>query len=187
MFGAVGVFRRWISTRGGMGGLGGSQNGAGRGEIEKNLRIGTSASVDRQFTEAEILSFAALSGDYNPLHTDAEAARSSRFKQRIVHGALINSVISGVIACHLTGPGTIYLRQTVSFPNPLFFGENMRARVTLKSASLHSPEAVCDLCCFVPAAGNGSEGKVVLEGEAYVGLSRKALRSVRAGMSAKQG
>ncbi|CAB0008482.1 unnamed protein product [Nesidiocoris tenuis] len=77
-----------------------------------SLRCGSSVSVERLVTRDDVESFAKLSGDFNPIHfTD---------KKPIVHGALLNSFLSGVIGTKLPGPGTILSSQNFRYPNPCY-------------------------------------------------------------------
>src|SRR3984893_19548960 len=81
--------------------------------------IGTHATLSRTITEDDILLFALVSGDHNPIHLDAEYAERSLFGKRIAHGFLIGSLISAVLGNDLPGPGKIYLGQTLQFPAPI--------------------------------------------------------------------
>ena len=85
--------------------------------------------VTKTFTEDDVEQFAFLSGDDNPLHTDAEYAEGTRFGEPIVHGALVNSLISAALAQY---PGTvIYLGQDVSFESPVYPGTELTARAKM--------------------------------------------------------
>ena len=77
-----------------------------------DLHIGMHATFAKTITEADIVLFAAVSGDNNALHINEEFAETTQFKGRIAHGMLSASVISAAIAGRLPGPGTIYMRQT---------------------------------------------------------------------------
>lgn len=95
------------------------------------LKIGDTASYVKTITEKDVLAFAELSGDKNPVHLDEEAAQSSIFKTRIAHGALVSSLFSTVIGMDLPGEGTIYLQQSSSFRKPVLFGDTITATVTI--------------------------------------------------------
>lgn len=90
-----------------------------------DIRIGNLASIKKTVTEKEILAFAALSGDVNPIHLDDKYARQTRFKERIAHGMLVASYISTVIGTILPGKDTIYLSQTVQFKAPVRIGDTL--------------------------------------------------------------
>src|SRR5690554_3586665 len=86
------------------------------------LEQGQSATVERHISEQDILMFAAVSGDNNPVHLDREYAAASRFKERIAHGMLSGALISAAIALELPGPGSVYLDQQLSFLRPVKIG-----------------------------------------------------------------
>lgn len=96
------------------------------------LRIGQSCEFKRVFTSEEVLRFAELSLDTNPLHTDAEFARFSKFGQLIVPGFLTASMFSAIIGTKFPGFGSIYLNQNMSFLRPVFPGMEVTAIVSVK-------------------------------------------------------
>jgi 3-hydroxybutyryl-CoA dehydratase len=128
-----------------------------------DLAVGQSASLAKTITEADILMFAAVSMDTNPVHLDAEAAANSMFKERIAHGMLSAGLISAVLGTRLPGPGTIYLGQTLRFRAPVKIGATVTATATVKSLDPDKKRAVLDTVCTVG-------GKPVIEGEATVML-----------------
>ncbi|MCF7981672.1 MAG: MaoC family dehydratase, partial [Pseudomonadales bacterium] len=73
------------------------------------LNIGDKASTERTLIEKDLVLFAAVSGDVNPIHLDADYAAKTSFKQRIAHGAWSASLISATLATIMPGPGTVYL------------------------------------------------------------------------------
>lgn len=125
----------------------------------EDLRVGMTAAVARTVGEADILMFAGLSGDTNPVHLDAEFAASTMFESRIAHGMLSASFISTVFGTRLPGPGCIYLSQTLKFKAPVRIGDTVVARVTLTELKPERRRAVFSTVCSV----GGTE---VLTGEA---------------------
>ena len=89
------------------------------------ITIGQKASYSKTLTEDDLVLFAAVSGDVNPVHLDAEFAANSQFQERIGHGAWTGSVISAAIALELPGPGSIYLGQNLSFRIPVKLGDTI--------------------------------------------------------------
>ena len=85
----------------------------------EELSVGQSAVYARTVTEADILMFAGVSGDYNPVHINEELAASTMFGGRIAHGMLSAGFISTVLGTKLPGPGAIYLAQTLKFKAPV--------------------------------------------------------------------
>ncbi len=125
------------------------------------LSVGMSASVGRTVSEADILMFAGVSGDTNPVHVDGEFAASSMFGQRIAHGMLSAAYISTVFGTKLPGPGCIYLSQSLKFKAPVKIGDTVLATVTVKELNAEKRKALFDTVCTVA-------GKVVLEGQAEI-------------------
>jgi 3-hydroxybutyryl-CoA dehydratase len=92
------------------------------------FRVGDTTTFSKTITEADILLFAAVSGDYYPLHVDAEYAKTTRFGQRAAHGMLTASLLSTVNGLMLQKPGGIYVEQSVRFRRPVFIGDTLTAR-----------------------------------------------------------
>ena len=98
------------------------------------IKIGESAEMKRSFSAQDVSTFAQLSGDYNPLHFDAEFARNSLFKDRIVHGVLVSSLLSKLAGTVMPGAGSIYMSQEIRFLKPVYIDQAVVARVVLKEA-----------------------------------------------------
>ena len=130
-----------------------------------DLSVGQTASLGKTITEADILMFAAVSTDTNPVHIDAEAAKGSMFKERIAHGMLSAGLISAVLGTRLPGPGTIYLGQTLRFRAPVRIGDTVTATVEITALDRDKQRATLKTTCSVA-------GKPVIEGEAQVQLPR---------------
>lgn len=125
----------------------------------EDLQIGMSASVSRTISEADILMFAGVSGDTNPVHLDQEFAASTMFGGRIAHGMLSAGLISAVFGTRLPGPGSIYLSQNLKFKAPVKIGDTVVARVSVKELKAEKRRAVFSTVCTVGST-------VVLDGEA---------------------
>lgn len=87
----------------------------------------TYASQGRTITEADVAAFAGLSGDFNPLHTDAEFAASTPFGQRIAHGMLTVIISTGMSNWTGIFAGTTIalLEQNIKYPMPVMFGDTV--------------------------------------------------------------
>ncbi|NMT63760.1 MaoC/PaaZ C-terminal domain-containing protein [Marinobacter orientalis] len=83
------------------------------------LQEGDSATYVKTLTEAELVLFAAVSGDVNPVHLDAAFAADSSYQVRIAHGMWSGSLISAALATVMPGPGTVYLEQSLTFRQPV--------------------------------------------------------------------
>lgn len=127
------------------------------------LQIGMSASLSRTVSEADILMFAGVSGDTNPVHLDAEFAASTMFGERIAHGMLSAGLISAVFGTKLPGPGCIYLSQSLKFKAPVKVGQTVVAKVTVKELKAEKRRAVFSTVCTCGST-------VVLDGEAEIML-----------------
>ncbi|MCC8397372.1 MaoC family dehydratase [Paraburkholderia sp. MMS20-SJTR3] len=127
----------------------------------EDLRMGMSASFAKTITEADIVLFAAASGDNNAVHINEEFAQTTQFKGRIAHGMLSASVISAAIAGRLPGPGTVYLGQNLRFKAPVRPGDTVHATVTVKEIFAEKRRVSLTTVCTVA-------GKVVIEGDALV-------------------
>ena len=131
------------------------------GYFLEDLEPGMSKVFAKTVTEADLLLFAGVSGDTNPLHLDEEFARETMFEGRIAHGMLTASLISTVIGTRLPGPGCIYLSQSLKFKAPVRIGDTVAARATVveimperKRVRLHTTCSVGDT--------------VVMDGEALI-------------------
>ena len=96
-----------------------------------DIKIGDGASFAKTITEADVMLYAGLSGDFNPIHIDAEYARESLFKERVAHGMLVSGLISAVLGTRLPGPNSIYLGQDLKFTAPVKIGDTVTAVVTV--------------------------------------------------------
>ncbi|XP_037500722.1 hydroxyacyl-thioester dehydratase type 2, mitochondrial [Rhipicephalus sanguineus] len=121
------------------------------------LSVGDTASMERTFTRSDVEEFAALTGDCNPIHLDVAYAQSKILPACVVHGALINGLVSAVIGTKLPGPGCVVVHQVLEFPKPLLVGEPVCAHVEVKSIRKSIVE-----CTYQCKAG---PDRVVMHGE----------------------
>ncbi|GBD08536.1 (R)-specific enoyl-CoA hydratase [Candidatus Thermoflexus japonica] len=126
------------------------------------IRVGSTASWTKTITRADVETFAALTGDDNPLHLDEEFARNTRFGRPVVHGMLVAGLISAVLGRMLPGPGTIYLRQTLEFRRPVYPGDTITAVVEVMDVREDKPVVTLATRCF------NQSGEEVVRGEATV-------------------
>ena len=132
----------------------------------EDLAVGQSGVYARTVTEADILAFAGVTGDFNPVHVNEELAAASMFGGRIAHGMLSAGFISTVFGTKFPGPGSIYLSQTLKFKAPVKIGDTVVARCTIKELVPEKRKAKFDTVCTV-------KGKVVLEGEAEIMVPKR--------------
>ncbi|TDE12727.1 MaoC family dehydratase [Dyadobacter psychrotolerans] len=86
-----------------------------------------------KFTQDEVVRFAELTGDNNPLHLDAEYAATTNFKRPIIHGMLGATVFTKVLGTQFPGFGSIYLKQSLEFLRPMFVETDYKAVFTIKT------------------------------------------------------
>ncbi len=127
------------------------------GYFIEDLSVGMNALYAKTITETDIVIFAGISGDNNPLHLNEEFARESMFKGRIAHGMLTAVFISTVLGTKLPGPGCIYLNQEVKFLAPVRPGDTVQTEVTITDVNLEKCRAVAKSVCTVA-------GEPVVEG-----------------------
>ena len=128
----------------------------------KDLAVGQKASAAKTLTESDVYLFAGVTGDLNPLHVNAEYARGTRFQRRIVHGMLTASLVSAVQATQLPGPGNLYIRQTLEFRAPVFFGDTITATVEVVAVDVERNRVRLRTDC------HNQDGVLVLTGESEV-------------------
>lgn len=127
----------------------------------EDLEIGMEASFQKIVTEADIIAYAEVSGDKNPVHLDAEYAARTPFKTCIAHGMLTASYISAVFGMEMPGPGAVYVSQTLNFKAPVRIGDVVTAKVRVLELYEGKRRARFESVCLV-------NGKPVLEGEAVL-------------------
>ncbi len=135
----------------------------------EDMKLGMRATFSKTITEADIVLFAAVSGDNNAVHINEEYAATTRFSGRIAHGFLTASVISAAVANRLPGPGTIYLSQQLHFRAPVRPGQTVHASVTVSAIDLERRRVTLQTVCCVGDT-------VVIDGEALVMTTSSAKR-----------
>lgn len=133
----------------------------GQGYFLEDLKVGMSASYAKTVTEADVVLFAGISGDTNPVHLNEEFAKETMFQGRIAHGMLSASFISTVLGTKLPGPGAIYLSQNLKFKAPVRAGDTVSATATITDIVTEKKRVVMQTTCSV-------RNQIVLEGEAVV-------------------
>jgi acyl dehydratase len=126
------------------------------------FKVGDSAEITKTIEQSDIDAFASVTGDRNPVHVDEEFAKTTRFGKRIAHGMLTASLISAVLANKMPGEGSVYLGQTLQFVAPVFPGDDITARVTVKEIREDKPIVKLETVCM------NQRGEVVIRGEATV-------------------
>ena len=131
------------------------------GYFLEDLSVGTTASFAKTVTDADIVLYAGVSGDTNPVHIDEDYAAGTQFKGRIAHGMLTASFISAVLGSIMPGPGAVYLSQTLRFKAPVRPGQTVRAQARVTAIDPQRKRVTLETTCTVA-------GATVVEGEALV-------------------
>jgi 3-hydroxybutyryl-CoA dehydratase len=130
------------------------------------IKVGTVAEKSLLVTDELVRSFAALSGDFNPVHLDAGYASSTVFGHRIAHGIISAALISTLLGTILPGEGTIYLSQTLNFRKPVFIDEVITAKAEVMDKNNRSKKIRLITTVYK------ADGQIALSGEAWVMCTR---------------
>jgi 3-oxoacyl-[acyl-carrier protein] reductase len=128
----------------------------------ETFQVGYEASIERTITEADILAFAELSGDRNPMHLDAAFARRTPYGRPIAHGMLTAAFISAVVGMLLPGPGALWTGVSLRFVLPAYAGDVLRVSLRVRHRSEGTRTLVLDVTV------TGRDGDVLIDGEATV-------------------
>ena len=132
----------------------------------EDLSVGMTSIFAKTVTEADIVMFAGVSGDTNPVHINQLFAEGTMFKGRIAHGMLSASFISTVVGTRLPGPGCIYINQSLRFRAPVKAGDTVVARATVKEILPERRRVVLTTVCSVGET-------VVIDGEALMKVNSR--------------
>ena len=129
-------------------------------------------SPGRTITEADLVNFSGVSGDFNPIHSDAEFARGTPFGQRIAHGALVFSIATGLTGRLgvIEGTAIAFLSMTWKFRKPVFIGDTIRVKMKATKKRAVGPEAGM---IFTDISIVNQKDEVVQSGEWTVMVKRK--------------
>lgn len=127
------------------------------------LTIGKTAEFSKTITDADVMEFAEVTGDFNPVHVDEAAAAKTRFGGRIAHGMLSAGLVSAAIGNRLPGAGSIYLGQTLRFTLPVRIDDTITATITVTEILSKRRVKLSTIC-------TNQNGEKVLDGEATVML-----------------
>ena len=126
------------------------------------LTVGQATTTERTVTDGDVVAYAGITGDDNPVHLDEEVAARSRFGGRIAHGMLSAGFISAAIGTRLPGPGSIYLGQTLKFTAPVRIGDTVTTRIEVLELVPEKRRVKLVTRCV------NQKGEMVIDGEALV-------------------
>ncbi len=127
----------------------------------EDLSVGLTETLRKTIDASDVVGFAAVTGDRNPIHLSEHFAAKTPFGTRIAHGLYTASLISAVLGTRLPGPGAIYISQTLNFRAPVRIGDTVEVKVTVAELMPEKFRARLTCTCAV-------DGETVLDGEAWV-------------------
>ena len=140
----------------------------------EDLKVGMREGLLKTVMNDDVIGFATLTGDHNPIHLSDHYARKTKFGERIAHGLYTASLIAAVLGMRLPGPGAVYLSQTLNFRAPVKIGDVVDVSVEIVEMT-DQGRRVRFLCeCRV-------DGAVVLDGEAIVSVPARRAAPKAAG------
>lgn len=101
----------------------------------EEIDIGDSSTFSRSCSKEDVANFALLSGDFNPLHTDAVYASTTEFGAPLVHGMLIASLISRFVGMYIPGKRCLLLKNEIQFKKPVFINDEIIVTGNVESKS----------------------------------------------------
>jgi len=133
----------------------------------EDLSVGMAETLTKTVASHDVVGFAELTGDRNPIHLSEHFAAKTAFGGRIAHGLYTASLISAVLGTRLPGPGAVYVSQTLNFRAPVRIGDTVEVTVTVAELDPQRQRARLACTCRVGEA-------VVLDGEALVKVPSQA-------------
>ncbi len=127
----------------------------------EDLSVGMTERLTKTVASSDVVGFAQLTGDRNPIHLSEHFAAKTTFRTRVAHGLYTASLISAVLGTRLPGPGAVYISQTLNFRAPVRIGDTVVVTVTVAELIQEKSRARLSCLCEV-------EGEPVLDGEALV-------------------
>ena len=138
----------------------------------EDLSVGMTEKLSKTVAASDVVGFAEVTGDRNPIHLSEHFAAKTPFGTRIAHGLYTASLISAVLGSRLPGPGAVYVSQTLNFRAPVKIGDTVEVRVAVAELILDRHRARLTCTCTV-------DGEVVLDGEALVKVPSRVDRDPR--------
>jgi 3-hydroxybutyryl-CoA dehydratase len=132
----------------------------------EDLSVGMTETLSKTIASSDVVGFAEVTGDRNPIHLSEHFAAKTPFGTRIAHGLYTASLISAVLGTRLPGPGAIYISQTLNFRAPVKIGDTVQVKVSV--AELLPEKFRARLACHCAV-----DGDTVLDGEAWVKVPSK--------------
>ena len=135
----------------------------------EDLSVGMTERLSKTVASSDVVGFAEVTGDRNPIHLSEHFAAKTTFGRRIAHGLYTASLISAVLGTRLPGPGAVYVSQTLNFRAPVRIGDTVE--VTVVVAELFPERLRARLTCICRVKND-----IVLDGEALVKVPSQAVK-----------
>ncbi|GEP09475.1 3-hydroxybutyryl-CoA dehydratase [Methylobacterium gnaphalii] len=132
----------------------------------EDLTLGLTETLKKEISSSDVVGFAEITGDRNPIHLSEHFAARTPFGTRIAHGLYTAGLISAVLGTRLPGPGAVYISQTLNFRAPVRIGDTVEVIVEVAELIPERRRARLSCTCKV-----GDE--VVLDGEALVKVPKR--------------
>ena len=132
----------------------------------EDLSVGLTETLRKTIDSSDVVGFAEVTGDRNPIHLSEHFAARTPFGTRIAHGLYTASLISAVLGTRLPGPGAVYISQTLNFRAPVKIGDTVEVKVTVA-------EMQPDMRRARQTNTSRDDGEAVLDGEAWVKVPAK--------------
>ena len=127
------------------------------GKTINQIKVGDQAFQEVVIEEEKVETFGRITNDYNPAHFDANYASKTMFKKRISHGMYVGSLFSKVFGMDLPGEGAIYVGQNLRFKRPVYFGDTIKAVVTVREVNIERNRVYFDCIAY-----NQNDEKVIV-------------------------
>lgn len=126
-----------------------------------DIQIGQKASFTKTITEADVVLYAGLTGDFNRIHVDAEYARHTRYGERIAHGLLVAGLVQPALS-EITTPGGVSMRYEFDLKAPVRIGDTITAEAQVTDIRSDKPIVTLETRCI------NQRGEVVIRGKALI-------------------
>ena len=136
----------------------------------EEITVGQNSTFEHVITEGDVQAFANLTGDFNPLHTDSEFAKTTMFQKQVVHGMLSASFISTIIGTSLPGSGALWMSQTLEFVKPAFIGDKISVKAKVKQKSPSTRIVILEVAVY------NQNNELLIRGESSVKLLELTVR-----------
>ena len=130
------------------------------------IQIGMTESSSHIITNQDIILFAKISGDKNPVHLDDKFAATTQFKKRIAHGLMSSSYFSALFGTRLPGRGCVYVSQNLNFKRPVYINDEVIAKIEVIGIDKEKRRVFFDTVCTV-------KGKTIIDGQAELYIPTK--------------